>query len=393
MAQKLGSLKHLLIVQLTFWLREGVVSPIFALYIRGMGFSVTDIGILMLVRSLGWAIFEPTFGMLADRLGKKKLLIFSIGTTSFIYILYTFATSMTHFYLIAFAMSSFSAAGTVSSRAILAEFLPQSGRGKVYGRYMAGLSMGRMVGPFLGGFLADTISLTAPFYIAAGLGVVSIAAAISLRYAESSKAKIASQSISINMNSLLTKSFIGILILRMLWMFNMNFERNVLPIYLNENQNFKASETQIGIYMGVIQLTTGLSQLFLGDLTDRIGAKKMMFYGVSVGGLSYLSLFFLKGALFLYPLGAFQGIFFAAADLSLMMQLITTIPENSSGRAMGMYGLSEDVGGMIASLSLGIMYDSMGPNFSVLTVSTVLVIGAIISTVIIKEKKKDVVNS
>jgi MFS family permease len=145
--------------------------------------------------------------------------------------------------------------------------------------------------------------------------------------------------------------------------------------------------------MGVSHISTGLSQFFLGDLTDRIGAKRMMFYGFSVGGLSYITLLFLKGTLVLYPFAAFQGIFFAAADLSLMMQLMTTIPENSSGRVMGMYGFSEDIGGMIASYSLGVTYDSMGPNFSVLTVTTVLVIGALISKVIINEKKKGIVDS
>ena len=37
------------------------------------------------------------------------------------------------------------------------------------------------------------------------------------------------------------------------------FRRNTLPIFLNESPRFRASETQIGIYMGLMQLSAALS--------------------------------------------------------------------------------------------------------------------------------------
>ena len=76
MVEKQGSLRLLLLVQLTQSFRGGVVSPILALFIRGQGLSVSQIGLLGTAGMIGWLIFEPLAGVVADRIRKKYIFHF-----------------------------------------------------------------------------------------------------------------------------------------------------------------------------------------------------------------------------------------------------------------------------------------------------------------------------
>ncbi len=380
---KQHSLKLLLVSQVAFWLRFGVIAPVLALFVRSVGATVTEIGLLWMIEAVGWAIFEPIFGLVADRFGKKRLAIYSAVTTSIVYVAFTFALNIWHFYLLGFALTSNMAAGSVSIRAMTIDLIPQSGRGKTYGRFMAVISMGMAMGPFVGGYLADAVSYGAPFYLCSGLGIISLATLLPMRYGERQPQRASSAATSTRIK-LLTQPFFTLLCIRLLFMFNLNFQRGTLPIFLYENQSLSVSETQIGFYMGLLYFTSAFSQLFLGALADKVGSKKLIIFGLGMSGLSHLSLIWLSEVTILYLLGIFQGVFFASAEISMMIYLMTIIPEGSTGKAMGVYGFFEDLGGMVASSSLGIIYDQLGPIFSILSVSTALLCNASLSALLLK---------
>lgn len=382
------NLTILLLIQLTFWFRLSVISPVLTLYMLKLGISVTQIGFLMMVRSVGWAIFEPTFGFLADIMNKKKLIIYSVISSSIIFISYTYASKIWHFLLIVFAMSSALAIGAVSSRALLNELLPLQNRGRVYGRYMAIVSIGRIIGPILGGYIAENIGFKAPFYLSGGVGILALFFLTFLNYEKKNIETFHSVKTQIKMSLSvfgMRAAVFSILLIRLLFMFNMHFQRTILPVLLYESQNFRASETKIGLYFGVIMLSASLSQLFLGNISDKIGSNKLMVFGLMMGGISYLSLNILKNLTALYIVGFFQGIFFAASELSMMITYMGVIPSDSSGIAMGIYGLSEDMGGILSSPTLGMIYDLKGSVFIVNFISAVLIMIALISRFLLKK--------
>ncbi|MBC8223357.1 MFS transporter, partial [Candidatus Bathyarchaeota archaeon] len=103
---KQRSLRLLMVVQLAQRFRGGIISPILALFIRGQGLTLSQIGLLGTAGMLGWLIFEPLVGVIADRIRKKYLMIFAIIGSTFIYLAYPFAQGFWHFALLAFGMSS-----------------------------------------------------------------------------------------------------------------------------------------------------------------------------------------------------------------------------------------------------------------------------------------------
>ena len=340
----------------------------------------------MMVGAVGWAIFEPTFGVFADRIGKKRLIVYSIVASSVVYIFYNFASSIWHFYVIQFAMSSNMAAGAVSMRAMMVELLPEKDRGKVYGRYMTFISIGQFLGPLVGGFLADSLGQSVPFYLCAALGVVGLAAILPMKYHAPSAGELSSQ--SLNYSGLFTKPLLGLYLVRLVFMFNHNFQRSALPILLHENESIRASETEIGLYMGILRFTSAVSQLFLGVLIDRFGTRNLTVFGLGLSGLSYLALTSLGNSMMLYLLGALQGIFFAACEMSMMIHLAAVSPRGNSGKVLGVYGFFEDVGGMIASPTLGLVYDGLGSIALAVYVSAVLMGDAAVSVFVLASNDK-----
>jgi MFS family permease len=382
--ERKGSLRLLLLVQLTQRFRGGIISPILALFIRGQGLTVSQIGLLGTAGMIGWLIFEPLAGVVADRIRKKYMVVFAIVASSFIYVAYPYARGFWDFSFLGFAMSSVLSFYAVSVKALTAELLPSSGRGKAYGRFVSAISIGGIVAPLLGGYLSEAFDLSFPFYISAGVGFVGLAAVLLMKYDDGGWTREASPDGSPEGESLWSRAFLSILAIRMLYLFNLVFRQHTLPIFLHEDPRFSASETQIGLYMGVLQLTSALSQAFLGDLCDRIGSSRVIASSLLLSGASYLGLIYFSGPAILVVLGAIQGVFFAAADLSMMIHLMAVMPEGRTGVVMGLYSESENIGGMIAAPSLGMIYDSVGPQFSVLTVALVLVANATLSFALIE---------
>jgi MFS family permease len=124
-------------------------------------------------------------------------------------------------------------------------------------------------------------------------------------------------------------------------------------------------------------VTSALTQSYVGELIDKIGSKKVIVGSVGVLGLSYFALGLISGIMTLMLIAVIQGLSIAAADLSMMLQLMDIMPNARTGVVMGLYSESENIGGIIASPSLGYIYDTYGASSSVFTVAGVLILNAL----------------
>jgi len=378
LSESRGRLLNLLMVeQMTGSFRKGVIAPILALLIRKHGISIIEIGVLGIVGMLGWLIFEPLSGVISDKVNRRVMLIFAIVSTSVIYLLYPYATEFSHFLVLAFALSSFSSASSVPTRALLTELLPRTGRGHTYGRYMAIVSGSTVIAPFVGGYVSEAISYAVPFYAAAGVGVISLAAVLLMgRLPETEKKE---QRPKTSLTDVLNGNILSIYLIRGLYFFNSPFRNSFLPILLNESTSLHATETEIGTYMTIVSFTTAFSQVFLGDLIDRVGSWKIMATACSLLAFSYFGILSASWMLILFAIGGLQGALQAGADASMMMYLMGIQKPGKTGMIMGLYAEAEDIGGIVANPALGYTYTTFGPLSSLLLVSGVLLLTAGIS--------------
>ena len=138
------------------------------------------LGVTLALFSIGQFIASPIIGQFSDKLGRKKLLIVSILGSALGYILFAFGILLHMIPLLLFArlFSGISAGNIVVAQAAIADITTPENRAKNFGLIGAAFGIGFVIGPFLGGKLADPnivswFGATTPFWFAACLSLVN----------------------------------------------------------------------------------------------------------------------------------------------------------------------------------------------------------------------------
>jgi MFS family permease len=381
---KQRSLYMLMLVQLSTGFSMGIIAPILGLFVRSQGLSMVQIGLIGTASMLGWFIWEPIMGLVADRFNKRLMLAGALFFTTILYGLYPMANSFLLFAVLEFVKTSIMSAYSIPVKALAAELLPTQDRGRVYGRYMTVISLGGMISPLIGGYVSESMGISMPFYLAAGIGLLGIFAVFSIKYDETIQSKKVDNSGDIR--KLLTGSVLAIFSVRGLYFFNAGFTGSFLSIFLNESPQFIATESQIGAFFTIMRLAGAASRSFIGDICDRIGNKLIISGSLAGMGLSYMGLMYAGGIIPMYIIGVVQGLCQASADTSMMLQLISVMPKERSGLTMGLYSEAENVGGLISTPSVGYLYQNLGANSSIWLITLVMLVNAGYSYIVIGEK-------
>jgi MFS family permease len=134
-------------------------SPFWALYLKDfLGASITNIGIFSMISTAQSLLFQLPGGLIADKYGRKKLILAGTVFRTFGPVLYFLAphwewvipgalvAGMTSLYMPAF-------------NAIIAESLPSKRRGSGYGVYNTITRIPNVIAPLMGGIFVDTYGL------------------------------------------------------------------------------------------------------------------------------------------------------------------------------------------------------------------------------------------
>ncbi len=161
-----------------------VASPSSPFYLLPKGFTVNQgyilLGLLTAVYPLMQFFANPILGQLSDKIGRKKLLAFSILGNSFSYALFATGIHMVSLPLlfIARGLAGISGGNVAIAQAAIADVTTPQDRVKNFGLMGAAFGLGFIVGPFLGGKLADPtvvswFNATTPFWFAAVLALLN----------------------------------------------------------------------------------------------------------------------------------------------------------------------------------------------------------------------------
>ena len=161
--------KTLYIVWLTQFIAitgGGMVFPFLPLYIRELGVEDTGdtalyAGLSNMTFGLSMFLFSPVWGALADRYGRKRMLLRAYFAAMIIMTLPAFLTNVWQFLFVRALQGAFT--GTVPAAAsLIASTTPPEHVAYSMGLLQVALSIAGTVGPLIGGLLADSIGLQKP---------------------------------------------------------------------------------------------------------------------------------------------------------------------------------------------------------------------------------------
>lgn len=130
-------------------------------------------GTLIFIYALMSFLFAPVLGNLSDRFGRRPVLIIGLAVLGLDYLIMALAPNI-WWLLLGRTMSGIAAATFTTANAYIADVTTPDDRAKSYGLLGAAWGMGFMLGPVLGGLVADFAeSARAPFYLAAILAIAN----------------------------------------------------------------------------------------------------------------------------------------------------------------------------------------------------------------------------
>jgi MFS transporter, DHA1 family, tetracycline resistance protein len=166
----------------------GVVLAIVALDFAGIGLTLPIIPRLLSevahTTDLGWRfgaflslyalmqlIFSPILGIWSDRVGRRPVLLCSLGGAAVDYIFMAIAPTLALLF-VGRAIAGITGASQAVASAYIADVTSEGDRARRFGQLNAVQGLGFIAGPLIGGLLG-TLSIRAPFMAAAGLNGIT----------------------------------------------------------------------------------------------------------------------------------------------------------------------------------------------------------------------------
>lgn len=152
----------------------GMIIPLIPYLGRSLGDSALKAGLLMSIYSLMQFIFNPLWGQLSDKYGRRPILLLSLLGASISHLAFAFSTTFWFMFFARLFAGTF-AANISAAMASVADISNESERSKRMGLIGAAFGLGFTIGPFFGAFISSQgthISTEAPF----GLWTAALAA-------------------------------------------------------------------------------------------------------------------------------------------------------------------------------------------------------------------------
>ncbi|MEM7712134.1 MAG: MFS transporter [Cyanobacteria bacterium P01_A01_bin.68] len=154
---------------LSFWASLASLLPTLPLYIEDIGATKQQIGIIMGSFAIGLLLFRPLLGQLADKRGRKIVLMIGLLSAAIAPIGYNFVQSIPILFVIRAFHGISIAAFSTAFLALVADIAPVENRGELIGYMSLTNPIGMAIGPALGGYLMETYSYTALFTLSTAL--------------------------------------------------------------------------------------------------------------------------------------------------------------------------------------------------------------------------------
>ena len=154
----------LLLVTMVTGASAAMLAPIMMVFLQGrFGTDIVALGWAYLPAALVQALFQGRIGRLADRLGRKPLMVTSMGVAAISSVLIPRLTSLMQLSALWAVQAVCYAGGDPAEQALVAGLTGSDQRGRAYGLYTFAAGLGATVGPIAGGWLYKAMGPEAPF--------------------------------------------------------------------------------------------------------------------------------------------------------------------------------------------------------------------------------------
>ncbi|HGA3339566.1 TPA: multidrug efflux MFS transporter [Enterobacter roggenkampii] len=371
------------------------ILPFLPLYVSQLGVTSHEAlsmwsGLTFSVTFLVSAIVSPMWGCLADRKGRKLMLLRASLGMAIAILLQAFATNVWQLFFLR-AVMGLTSGYIPNAMALVASQVPRERSGWALSTLSTAQISGVIGGPLLGGFLADHVGLRAVFIITAVLLVVSFLVTLFLikeggRPVISKSERLSGKAVfaSLPYPGLMISLFVTTMVIQLC-------NGSVGPILALFIKSMEPESTNIAFLSGMIAAVPGVSALIsaprLGKLGDRIGTARILMATLIFAVVLFFAMSFVTSPLQLGVLRFLLGFADGAMLPAVQTLLVKYSSDQVTGRIFG-YNQSFMYLGNVAGPLIGASVSAMAGFRWVFAATAIVVLINIIQLAIALRRRR-----
>lgn len=359
------------------------IAPVLPLYIDHLGIHNTEAiemwsGIAFGCTTLVLALVSPFWGKMADRYGRKPMLLRASLGMAIVVICTGFAQNV--YQLVGLRLLQGTIAGFNSGAiTLVATKTPKERAGWALGTLATGTVGGTLLGPLIGGYLVEVVGFRSVFF-AMGM-LLMVAFMLTLLFVKEDFSKTEAHILNFQEicdrlpdRGLLIAMFITTFILQ-LALFSIE---PIITVYISA---LSPGNEHIALTSGLIFAVSGVASILaaprLGKLSDKIGAHKVMLIALIVASCLFVPQAFVRNEWQLMVLRFLLGLSTGALLPSINTLLKQSIPNEVAGQVFGYNQMAQFLGTFSGSVAGGQIAAYLGVNYVFLVTSGLLMINAL----------------
>lgn len=369
-----------------------LVMPFLPLYVELLGVTGHSqlnmwSGLVFSITFLFSAVASPFWGGLADRKGRKLMLLRSALGMSIVMLLMGLAQNIWQFLALR-ALLGLLGGFVPNANALIATQIPRHKSGWALGTLSTGAVSGALLGPLMGGLMADTYGLRSVFFITSL--VLFICFVMTLFFIRESFTPVSKKDMlharqvltSLKNPRLVLSLFVTTMIIQVA-------TGSIAPILTLYVRDLAGNVSNLAFISGMIASVPGVAALIgaprLGKLGDRIGPEKILIGALAISVLLLIPMSLVQNV---WQLGILRFLL-GAADGALLPAVQTLLVYNSSNQIAGRifsYNQSfRDIGNVTGPLLGAAASASYGFRTVFLVTASVVMFNAVYSWITLRQ--------
>jgi DHA1 family multidrug resistance protein-like MFS transporter len=334
-------------------------TPFMPMFLGEIGVETTEgqalwTGIILSVGAGMMAFASPFWGAMADRKGRKPMLLRSqfgafltIGLTAFV---------LSPWQMLGLRVVEGVLAGTVTAAtALIATTMPRERLGYGLGLVQTAVFSGSALGPLVGGILADAVGYRETFVIASLM--LFVAGLITLfvvqeRFTPVTPAK-GEKTSGLGWGALLGPALLALVLSMLVIRFASSAVQPIVPLFVEHlaHTTSGSASTLAGLTLGVMGVTSAISSVIFGRVGDKKGHFVVLFFCSLGSAIVYFPMALSQHPWHLIVLQAVFGIF-AGGMMPSANALVANITDPARrGTVFGMTNTFASMGGFLGPLA------------------------------------------
>ena len=359
-------------------------NPVLPLFVKALSANDTVIGLIAAVSPIAGIFFSFPIGLLADRMGKKRLLVAAAVVFIAAPLLYLFVYAPLWLIPIRFFHGIATAIlGPVASAIIISSY-PES-KGEKLGLYSSATLFGRTLAPLLGGviitgfaFLGGTLNFRAVYAAAFVLCIPVVILALSIR-GDSGTEGIKKVTLADFGRSLVTFArngkLLGTSLVEMATYFAYGCFETYIPILLS-SQGVPAY--QIGLVFSLQVVSIALTKPLFGRIADRIDRRVQIVAGIALLAAFIAAVPFFHGIILTAVVGILFGLAVSISTVATSTFVADVAKKEHLGASLGALSSIMDIGHSSGPFIAGVVITATALSYGFLLAAAVCAVCGVI---------------